>query len=258
MFENENLVPNGAENVEATTEEVVEQIETPAKTYTEDEVNQIVGKKLARNTAKIRKEYEKKYGNLENVLRAGTGKESVEEMTDTFAKFYQNKGIKIPSEPTYSDRDIEVLAKAEATDIINSGFEEVVEEVDRLANLGVANMNAREKAVFRQLAEYRQNTEKGRELAKIGVTEDVYGSKDFQDFASKFNSNTPVTEIYDLYNKTKPKKEVRTMGSMANNTTADKTVKDFYTRDEALKFTKKDFDKNPALFKAVEASMLKW
>ena len=48
------------------------------------------------------------------------------------------------------------------------------------------------------------------------------------------------------------------MGSMKNNTLKDSGVKDFYTRDEALKFTKKDFDKNPALYKAVEQSMLKW
>jgi hypothetical protein len=48
------------------------------------------------------------------------------------------------------------------------------------------------------------------------------------------------------------------MGSMTNKTSEDGTVKDFYTRDEALQFTKKDFDKNPALFKAVEKSMLKW
>ena len=257
MNENENLVTdNVAENVEQTTEQI-EQLATP-KTYTEEEVNQIVGKRLARNTAKIRKEYDKKYGELESVLRAGTGKEDVSEMTDTFKKFYSSKGIQMPSEPEYNNRDIEVLAKAEVEDIINAGFEEVVEEVDRLADLGLKNMNAREKAVFKQLAEYRANTERGQELSKIGVTKEVYDSKEFKDFAAKFSSNTPVTEIYDIYNKMQPKKEVKPMGSMRNNAPADEAVKDFYTREEALKFTKKDFDKNPALFKAVENSMLKW
>ena len=164
----------------------------------------------------------------------------------------------MPTEPTYSARDIEILAGAEADEIIGYGFEDVVEEVDRLADLGIENMSAKEKAVFKRLAEYRQSTEKGRELAKIGVTEDVYNSKEFKDFASKFSSNTPVTEIYEIYNKMQPRKEVQTMGSMKNNTSDNGTIKDFYTRDEALKFTKKDFDKNPALFKAVEQSMLKW
>ena len=261
MNENENLVLDDTENVETvTTEETTgeEQVEIPVKTYTQEEVDEIVGKRLARNTAKIRKEYSKKYGDLENVLKAGTGKDNIVELTDTFRSFYEQKGIHIPSEPTYSGRDIEVLAKAEADDIISAGFEEVVEEVDRLAELGIENMSAREKQVFKELAEYRQNAERSNELSKLGVTEDVYNSKEFKDFASKFGTNTTITEIYEIYNKMQPKKEVRTMGSLKNNTTNDTGVKDFYTRDEALKFTKKDFDNNPELFKAVEKSMLKW
>ena len=261
MNENENLVLDDTENVETvTTEETTgeEQVEIPVKTYTQEEVDEIVGKRLARNTAKIRKEYTKKYGDLENVLKAGTGKDNIVELTDTFRSFYEQKGIHIPSEPTYSGRDIEVLAKAEADDIISAGFEEVVEEVDRLAELGIENMSAREKQVFKELAEYRQNAERSNELSKLGVTEDVYNSKEFKDFASKFGTNTTITEIYEIYNKMQPKKEVRTRGSLKNNTTNDTGVKDFYTRDEALKFTKKDFDNNPELFKAVEKSMLKW
>lgn len=256
MSEQEILVTEEvAENVEQTTEE------TP-KTYTEAEFNakldEVLGKKIARREAKIRKEYERKYGSLEEVLKAGTGKESVEEMTDTFADFYRKKGIQIPQKPNYTAKDIEVLAREDANDIINSGFEEVVEEVDRLAAIGAAKMTDREKATFKVLAEYRQNAERGRELSKIGVTEEEFNSKGFRDFAGKFNADTPIKDIYDIYTKQKPKKEIKTMGSMKNSTPSDSGVKDFYTRDEALKFTKKDFDKNPALFKAVEASMLKW
>ena len=252
MLENENLVPNGTENVEQSTEQIAE------KTYTQSQLDEIVGKRLARNSTKIRKEYEKKYGDLENILRAGTGKESVEEMTDTFTKFYESKGIKLPEKPIYSDKDIEVLAKAEAADIINSGYEDVVEEVERLTELGFDNMTARDKAYFKVLAEHRQKTERQNELSKIGVTDEEYNSKEFQDFASKFNPNTPIADIFNIYNKTKPKKEIKPMGSMTNKTSEDGTVKDFYTRDEALQFTKADFDKNPALFKAVQESMLKW
>ena len=256
MNENENLVAEQVtENVEQTTEE------TP-KTYTEAEFNakldEVLGKKLARREAKIRKEYDRKYGNLEEVLKAGTGKESVEEMTDTFAKFYESKGITLPKKPSYSDKDIEVLARADAADVINAGYDEVVEEVDRLTEIGAKNMTEREKAYFKVLAEHRQNAERKNELAKIGVTDDVYNSDEFQSFAGKFNPKTPISEIYDLYNKTKPKKDIKPMGSMKNSTSEDGTVKDFYTRDEALKFTKADFDKNPALYKAVRESMLKW
>ena len=253
MSEQENLVTEVTENVEQTTEETV-----VPKTYSQEEVDAIVGKRIARKEAKIRKEYERKYGDLTEVLKAGTGKDSVEEMTDTFQKFYASKGIKMPEKPNYSAKDIEVLARAEAEDIIRSGYDEVVEEVDRLTQVGAANMTAREKAVFKVLAEHRQSAERGKELSKIGVTEDVYNSQEFKDFAGKFNATTPIKDIYDIYAKMKPKKDIKPMGSMKNTTSDDGTVKDFYTREEALKFTKKDFDKNPALFKAVEASMLKW
>lgn len=256
MLENENLVTEVTENVEQTTEE------TP-KMFTQDEVNEMMGKRMARQEAKIRKAYEKKlsdYEELGNVLKAGTGKESVAEMTDTFADFYEKKGIKINrSKPQdYAPKDLEILAKADAEDIISAGYEEVVDEVDRLAEIGVANLSAREQALFNVLAKHRQDTERHNELSKIGVTDEVYNSKEFQDFASKFNANTPIKDVFDIYNKTLPKKEIKPMGSMTNKASDDGTVKDFYTRDEALKFTKKDFDNNPALYKAVEASMLKW
>jgi hypothetical protein len=257
MEDNKNLVTEVTENVEQPTEET--QVETPVeKTYTQTELNEILGKRLARNSTKIRKEYEKKYGDLENVLRAGTGKESIEEMTDTFAKFYESKGIKVLEKPTYSDKDIEILAQAQAADTITYGDEEVEEELDRLTEIGFDNMTARDKAYYKVLAEHRMKTERQNELSKIGVTEDEYNSKEFQDFAGMFKSNVPIAEIYKQYNKTKPKKEIKPMGSMTNKTSEDGTVKDFYTRDEALQFTKADFDKNPALFKAVQESMLKW
>ena len=263
MNEKENLVEMTTENAETAAAkkivgEQVEEISPAEKTYTQAELDDIVGKRLARNTAKIKKEYDRKYGALEEVLRAGTGKQSVEEMTSAFAEFYEKKGIALPKKADYSPRDIEVLAQAEAADIINSGYEEVVEEVDRLSAVGAKNMTEREKAVFKVLAEHRQTVERGKELAKLGVAEDEYTSAEFKAFAEQFNPKTPVTEIYGIYKKLQPKKEIKTIGSMKNSTSENGTVKDFYTRDEALQFTKKDFDKNPALFKAVEASMLKW
>jgi hypothetical protein len=252
MNENENLVTEEkvAENVEQTTEE------TPAKTYTQEEVNAMMGKRLARQEARIKKEYDRKYGDLTETLKAGTGKETVEELNDTFTQFYESKGIKIKKQPDYSDRDIETLARADANEIIQGGYDEVVEEVDRLANTN--NLSERDKALFKILAEHRQNTERNNELAKIGITEDVYNSKEFQDYKSMFKDNTPITKVWNEYQKSQPKKEFKTMGSMKNNTTADNGVKEFYSYEEASKFTKADFDKNPAIYKAVLNSMPKW
>jgi hypothetical protein len=252
MNENENLVTEEkvAENVEQTTEE------TPAKTYTQEEVNAMMGKRLARQEARIKKEYDRKYGDLTETLKAGTGKETVEELNDTFTQFYESKGIKIKKQPDYTDRDMEALARADANEIIQGGYDEVVEEVVRLANTN--NLSERDKALFKILAEHRQNTERNNELAKIGITEDVYNSKEFQDYKSMFKDNTPITKVWNEYQKSQPKKEFKTMGSMKNNTTADNGVKEFYSYEEASKFTKADFDKNPAIYKAVLNSMPKW
>ena len=244
------------ENVEVTTEE------TP-KTYSQEEfdtalnerlnkkLDEILPGKIARREAKIRKEYDKKYGNLETVLKAGTGKESVEEITDTFKDFYQKKGIQIQEKPNYSDRDIEVLAKAEAQDIIGYGFDEVVEEVERLAKIGAANMDKREKVLFKALAEYRQNVERSNELSKMGVTEDVYKSKEFSDFASKFNPTVSVAEIYEIYKGKQPKKDIKPAGSMKQSQAAEK---DYYTPDEIERLTMEDLD-DPKVWAKVRRSM---
>ena len=268
---NENIM---TEEIVETPEQVVESVETAPepKTYTEEEfeaavnarlnekLDEVMPKKIARKEAKIRKEFERKYGDLETVLRVGTGKqnESVEEITDGLREFYVKKGAKFPEQPSYSDKDISVLANAEANDIIQSGYEEVVEEVERLAKIGFANMTQREKATFKVLAEHRQAAERGIELSKIGVTEDVYNSKEFTDFAGQFNANVPITKVYEIFNSTKPKKNIKPMGSMKATAPENNGVKDFYTFEEANKIKREEYDKNPALFEAVQRSMRMW
>lgn len=247
----ENLVAPATENVEQTTEQ------TP-KMFTQDEVNEIVGKAKARTKAKIEKDYQRKYGGLTDVLKAGMGKEDIGEITQDLREFYGKRGgVELPKEPSYSQKDLEVLAKAEADEIIRSGFEDVVEETERLAAIGVANMTAREKAVFKTLAEHRQAEERRQELGNLGASEDTINSQEFKDFQKKFTADTPLSDVYDIYKKMHPQKEIHTTGSM-KHTAKDTGVKDYYSFEEASKFTKKDFDDNPALFKAVERSMAKW
>lgn len=269
---NENIVTEVQEEQVTPVEEVTETVETSTektpKTYTEEEfeaavnarlnekLDEVMPKKIARKEAKIRKEYERKYGDLETVLRVGTGKqnESVEEITDGLREFYVKKGAKFPEKPSYSDKDIAVLANAEAEDIIQSGFDEVVEEVERLAKIGAANMTPREKATFKALAEYRQKAERGIELSKIGVNEDIYNSKEFTDFAGMFNPSVPIAEVYKMYAKT-VKPVVEPIGSMKNGSHDE--VKTFYTPEEVDRLTSKDYD-NPVVFENVRKSMKLW
>ena len=266
MLNNEELVTNVTENVEATTEETVVEEPTIEKVYTEDDFNskvdEVLAKKIARKEAKIRKEYEKKYGKLESVLRAGTGSEGdIEEMADTFDQFYtQNvKGYKSPTEPTYSNKDLEVLARVEADEMIESyDFSELEEEANRLADIGVDNMSARERLVFTRIGDYLMQEQSRKELASIGVTDKDLKDNDYIEFKKNLNPNMSEKDKYEMYTKYRPKPMVEPIGSMKGTITKDTAVKDFYTREEAMQFTKADLDKNPELFKAIETSMYKW
>lgn len=254
MENNENLVAE--EIVTENTEQTVE--ETPKeKMYTQDEVNAIVGKRIARTEAKIRKEY-RGHDDLIKTLEAGTGTHGVSELNESFRNFYASKNIEIPKAANPDEaRDVEILARADAEEIIRYGDEEAAEEFSRLEKLG-AKMTAREQATFKALAEHLQGAEMGKELAKIGVGEDVYNSKEFRDFASKFSHKTPITDVYNIYQQTKPKKEIKTMGSMKNSNSTDSVVKDFYTPEEARRFSNDDYNKIPGLYEAVKKSMTKW
>ena len=262
-----NLMETSENVVEQTTEQTVEgtptaETQVEEKRYNDEDLDRIVAKRLARKEAKIRKEYEDKlasYKEAEHVLNAGLGTSNIEEATTNLKDFYKQRGVDIPQyQPSYSDDDMRVLASNEAQKIIEYGFDEVVDEVNRLAEKGVDNMTPREKLVFTQLAEYRRTEEDKKELAQIGVGENALQDSDFIEFAKNLNPGLSTKDKYEMYLKYKPKPQVETIGSMKNATDPDSGVKDFYTREEALKFTKADFDKNPALFKAVEQSMHKW
>jgi hypothetical protein len=48
------------------------------------------------------------------------------------------------------------------------------------------------------------------------------------------------------------------MGSMKSTTPDRNSVKDYYSPEEAKKFSREDLRNNPALFEAIEKSMQKW
>lgn len=244
------------ENIEETIEETPEQVEeiVEEKKYTDKEVDELISKRLARQESKLRKEYANKYGKLESVLSQGTGINDIEELTNTFNEFYTKKGIQIQDEPKFSDRDNEVLANAEAEEIISYGYEDIKEEVDRLANIGLDGMTPREKIVFKRLADERQRLEDEKELRSIGVTE---LDDKFKEFSKQLNPNLSTKEKYELYLKYNPKERKETIGSMVNKTPETK-IKDFYTFEEASRITEKEYLANPKLMDIVQASMSKW
>ena len=263
MENNENFV-NQTENVEQTTEQIAEQ---PEKVYTQDDVERLVNEgvkkkldevmpgKIARREARIRKEYDQKYGDLERVLKAGTGTEDLKQITDSLRGYYQQQGVPMQEKPAFSEEDIRTLANADADEIIDAGFDEVVDEVNRLASIGAEKMTPRERVMFERLANYRHGAEREKALAEIGVPESVYNSQEFKTFAGQFHRNVPITDVYKLYEKTVKTSSVEPMGSMKNGNHGEE--KTYYSPEDVDKLRPEDLD-NPVIFQRVRESMKRW
>lgn len=279
MFEeNENLVLDGTENVEEqATEELVngmvgeETIDTienevtaEPKMYTEEEMNARVNEllaqklkgKLSSQERKLKRDFEKElksYKEVESVLNAGLGTSSIEEAKQSLEDFYAKKGITVPKyHDTYNENDTKILANAEADSIIEAGYEEVVEEVNRLADIGADNMTPREKIIFTKLANERQRLDDEKALNSLGINRDAIENSEFKEFAKKLNPTLGLKEKYELYLAQKPKKQIEKMGSMKSGQASK--VKDFYTAEEIERMTDEDLD-NPAIWEAVRKSM---
>ena len=266
MEDNENIVVDTTENVvEQATEELVDTSKVgEGKTYTDAEieklvnekVNKLLPSKLEKAKAKLSREFENKYEKVDRVLKAGLGVETLEEATNQLEEFYTNKGVKIP-ERTYSESDMNYLAEKYADEVISDGYDEVVKEVDKLSRIG-NDMTTQQRLTFMKLAEYRKEQEELKELASIGVGKKELEDSGYVEFASKLNSKLSTKEKYELYKQFRPKETYEQIGSMKSTNSKDNTIKDFYTYEESLQFTKADFDRNPKLFEAVEKSMHKW
>lgn len=264
MEDNENVVVETTENVEEqATEQLVDGAKVEGKLYTDAEIERLVNekvdallpKKLERAKDKMRRDEFDKYEKLERVVKAGLEVDSVEEATDQLEQFYISKGKTIP-ERTFSDSDMKYLANKYAEEIIEEGYDEVVKEVDNLAKLG-DNMTPQQKLMFMRLAESRKEQEDLKELASIGVGKEELEDSEYKEFANKLSSKLSAKEKYEMFRQFKPKEKFEQIGSMKSTNTQE-DVKDFYTYEESLKFTKADFDRNPKLFEAVEKSMYKW
>ncbi len=262
---------NGNENVDITTEEVTEQVtegvvtdttettevNTPQveepiqKTFTQEQVNDIVKQRVDRAV----RSNDKKYSRIINTLQKGTGAKDLNEIEQTLSNFYQSQGIDV-SQPIYDDRDEEDLANVAAQRIIDMGYDEIVSETDRLDAIGINNLSLREKYEYQVLGNERKKIEETKALKSIGVSDDEINSKDFKDFKAMFNESTPLKDVYELYSKIKPKEEVTPIGSMKNETTKDE-VKEYYSPEDFDKLTDEQLN-DPRIWAAVNESKSKW
>lgn len=245
------IAENDAEDTEATDKKSFKDLLKENPEY-QQELNDMMKDRLKKQKSKIERDYTEKYGRLETVVNVGLGTSDVEEATKKLTDFYKKKGINIPDAPRYSERDIEVLANAEAEDIISDGYDEIVTEVERLAEIGVDNMTPRDKIVFTKLATERQKLEDEKSLASIGVSRNAINDAEFKNFAEKLNPSLSLKEKYEMYLEMKPKKNIEKIGSMKSGQ-ANK-VKEYYTAEEIMRMTDEELE-DPRVWEAVRKSM---
>ena len=241
---------------ETITEETVSE---PERKFTQEELDKYTQKRLARQKKSLEKKYNSelsKYKELEYLTQKGLGTDNLDDTLQQSRDFYSKKGITYEeSEDETDDDDLKILANADAREIIDSlaSTEELEEEI---SNMEEEPLTERENLVLEKLKEELNSRQNIGSLQEIGADEKIYNSDNFKKFANKFNSSTPIQEIYEIYQKTSSARK-ESAGSM--RTIKDSNdVKDFYTVEEARSFTKEDFDNNPELFRAVERSMTKW
>lgn len=275
FLDDENDVVDTTENVEEqTTEEIVDganvTTEQSEKTYTEadfekalnDRINELLPRKIERARAKLERENAEKiskYERMESILQAGLQTNNTDETISRLTDFYSKQGVEIPQEKaSYSERDIRTLADGDAKEIIDAGFDEIVAETNRLAQKNPDDMTLREKLAFQTLATERKRQESIQELNKIGVGIEELDNKEYRDFAEKLNPNMSEKDKYEMYLKFKPKKKVEPIGSMKGNDSSKEELKDFYTFEEAQKFTQKQLLEHPEIIDIIQKSTSEW
>lgn len=226
-----------------TTEENVDEEKEEVKMFTQEDVDKIVKSRLARKEREYQKELSK-YKDTDNVLRTTL---KLKEEDDTNAKlreYYEAEGIKLPEaiKPGLSEREIELLANADAEEIIEEGHDAMFNEAERLAKIGYKNLNLREQIIFNRLAETLTDEKDKNELLKLGAKEELLSDKKFIEFRKQFNSNTPIKNVYELYKQIQPKTAVENPGSMRNEKI--KQPKTIFTDEEIAKMSDKDLDAN--------------
>lgn len=268
LEENEEVVGTLEDTSEADASQAEEEKESvKEKLYTQKELQEAIDRNVKGRLARAENEYAKKiqeYEDLAYTLRKGMGKNDgdVKDLNKDLRDFYKEQGIDIP-EPKihYNERDERILAKADAEEIIEAGEDEVNRIANQIYNKPEAQRTIREKIIFETLGNHVIMQRAKAQLKEKGVSEDILNDDKFKKFANQFNTSTPITEVYALYDKLNKATEKKTpppsTGSV-KTTGKSQEIKDYYTPEEVSKFTMEQLKSNPRLMKAVEKSMAQW
>lgn len=246
------------QEVEKSEDDIEKEIEERANKLFEEKVEERL--KRDRNSRERQQNKElAKYKQLESVIKAGLGVDNIDEAISQSSEYYKEQGINIPEyHDSYSERDEKILAKADAQEIIELGKDEMEAEANRIASIPFEERSTREKTIFDALCKELISLRDIDELKSKGYKTDVLQTKEFSDFRNQFNVDTPISKIYEMYNKINGQvvEKPRSPGSAKSATTV-KQIKDYYSPEDFDKLTDEDLN-NPKIMEAVDKSRLQW
>ena len=143
MEENEIVVDNDVVETSVDDTPLVDVEETPAedakeetqkeRTYTQQDVDNILNSRTQSLNRKHQKELDK-YRRTEEILRQGLGAESIDDINTQLANFYKDQGVEIQDNSRRNDREEKILAQADVAEIIGLGDEEINATINELYN----------------------------------------------------------------------------------------------------------------------------
>ena len=256
------------EQVQETTEEVVtpsqedieKMIEERANKRTQEQIEQRLIRDRINRERKQNQEMAK-YRQLESIMKAGLGVETLDEAINKSSEFYKGQGVNIPvykEESSLSERDEKILAEADAREIISFGKQEMETEANRIASIPENKRTLREKTVFNELCKELINLRDIDNLKSKGYETDLLNEKKFVDFRNQFNVSTPIETIVKMYKQiNKLNVEQPKSPGSAKSSAGIKQIKDYYSPEDFDKLTDEDL-RNPKIMEIVDKSRLQW
>lgn len=214
---------------EQKNDDIEKQIEERANKMFEEKVEERL--KRDRQSRERRQEQEMaKYKQLENVIKTGLGVDTIDDAISKTSEFYREQGINIPEyKDEYSERREKNLAKLEAQEIIELGYDDMVSEANRLSS--ISNRSPYEETMFMTLCEKLTDMKNTKELQDKGIDTAILKDEEFNKFKNRF-INTPITEIYDMYSKLNAKPPVVKPASAGSAKTETNNSSDTFTAEQ--------------------------
>lgn len=242
MEDNENNVTEPKEEsnaVKTYTEAEVEEMRNQIKADYEKSFDDKFNKRWGREMSKQQRS-QAKTNELLDLLKKETGKSNIDDLLELSYKQY---GVE---KPVTNSKDEEILGKYDAKEVLESNdYEFILDEVNRLAD---KDRTQREQAMFMELGGYLTNHNKEekrkKQIKEAGIENEVLNDDKFKEFSNKFNEDTSIVDIYNLYKAVNPKEKPFSSGSLKD---VKAKSSELFTKEEFMALTSEDL-KNPKIF----------